>query len=229
MYSILKQNWYLELLFFKLIEIEKKVSLSPACCICWIKTRVWHCGAQYDLTLTSLRSHSSRARLCTKQAGTSSGRPGLHGGRRPAIPFCWWNATWAGQACFLHENKSVQHESHAINHSGRVVVWRSLRKSVMSKVGGADADVRASNIKAWWTFAMLSNTLRSTQLSQNLKPKILRSNGLLVLLNGLLVLLCEIWKVNRGNDSCLQVIVNRCLRRILRIHWPDTISNEILL
>jgi len=38
----------------------------------------------------------------------------------------------------------------------------------------------------------------------------------------------EIWKVAKTTTSKLQVFVNRSLRRILNIHWPEVISNEEL-
>jgi hypothetical protein len=49
-------------------------------------------------------------------------------------------------------------------------------------------------------------------------------------LNGKLVLLygSESWKVIKTTTSKLQTFVNRCLRRILSIHWPEVISNEEL-
>jgi hypothetical protein len=39
----------------------------------------------------------------------------------------------------------------------------------------------------------------------------------------------ETLKVEKTTISKLQVFVNRCLRRILNIHWPEVISNEELL
>ena len=38
----------------------------------------------------------------------------------------------------------------------------------------------------------------------------------------------ETWKVTKITTSKLQVFVNRCLRRILKIHWLEVISNEEL-
>jgi Reverse transcriptase (RNA-dependent DNA polymerase)/Domain of unknown function (DUF6451) len=95
--------------------------------------------------------------------------------------------------------------------------------SVMSKDGGADADVNARIRKAGQTFGMLFNIWRSPQLSQNLKIKIFKSNVLSVLLYG-----CETWKVTRRITARLQVFVNKCLRRILRIRWQERITNEEL-
>jgi len=38
----------------------------------------------------------------------------------------------------------------------------------------------------------------------------------------------ETWKEMKTTTSKLQTFVNRCLRRILNIHWPEVISNEEL-
>ena len=51
----------------------------------------------------------------------------------------------------------------------------------------------------------------------------IRSNVKSVLLHG-----SETWKVAKITTSKLQVFVNRCLRRILNIYWPEVISNEEL-
>jgi hypothetical protein len=38
----------------------------------------------------------------------------------------------------------------------------------------------------------------------------------------------ETWKDMETTTSKLQTFVNRCLRRILHIHWPEVISSEEL-
>ena len=53
--------------------------------------------------------------------------------------------------------------------------------------------------------------------------KVFRSNVISVLLYG-----CETWKVTATTTQRLQVFVNRCLSRILRIRWPDRITNAEL-
>ena len=60
-------------------------------------------------------------------------------------------------------------------------------------------------------------------ISIRTKFRIFRSNVKSVLLYG-----SETWKVAKTTSSKLQVFVNRCLRRILNIHWPEVISNEEL-
>ena len=39
---------------------------------------------------------------------------------------------------------------------------------------------------------------------------------------------CETWLVTERIKQLLQVFVNRCLRKILRIFWPNVISNQDL-
>ena len=38
----------------------------------------------------------------------------------------------------------------------------------------------------------------------------------------------ESWKAAKTTTSKLQTFVNRCLQKILNIHWPEVISNEEL-
>jgi hypothetical protein len=40
------------------------------------------------------------------------------------------------------------------------------------------------------------------------------------------VIIDGVWKVAKTKTSKVQVFVNRCLRKILNIHWPKVISNE---
>ena len=51
--------------------------------------------------------------------------------------------------------------------------------------------------------------------------RIFQSNVISVLLYG-----CETWKMNEGDEKCLDTFVHTCLRRILKIFWPTRISND---
>jgi hypothetical protein len=55
------------------------------------------------------------------------------------------------------------------------------------------------------------------------KLKIFNSNVKAVLLYG-----CETWKVTSSIMQKLQSFINRCLRRILNVRWPDVIINTML-
>jgi hypothetical protein len=55
------------------------------------------------------------------------------------------------------------------------------------------------------------------------KIRIFNTNVKSVLLYG-----CETWKLTKTSIHKLQVLVNRCIRRILKIFWPVQISNQEL-
>ncbi|XP_048478528.1 uncharacterized protein LOC125488872 [Plutella xylostella] len=95
--------------------------------------------------------------------------------------------------------------------------------SVVSETGGTEVDVISRIAKARATFAQLRPIWQSQKLTRRVKLKIFRSNVKSVLLYG-----CETWKVTKAISHQLQVFVNRCLRRILRIYWPNKISNDQL-
>ncbi|CAG4943626.1 unnamed protein product [Colias eurytheme] len=95
--------------------------------------------------------------------------------------------------------------------------------SVVSENGGTEEDIASRIAKARATFARLRSVWQSSKLTRRIKLKIFQSNVKTVLLYG-----CETWKVTKEITSQLQVFVNRCLRRIIRIYWPNTISNDDL-
>jgi hypothetical protein len=65
--------------------------------------------------------------------------------------------------------------------------------------------------------------LRAGYFSPNTKARILESNVKSVLLYG-----CETWKSIAKIKRSMQAFINRCLRKILRIRWPETITNQEL-
>lgn len=96
--------------------------------------------------------------------------------------------------------------------------------SVVSETGGSEEDIASRIAKARATFAQLRPVWQSRKLTRRIKLKIFGSNVKSVLLYG-----CETWKVTKDISRQIQVFVNRCLRRILGIYWPETISNIDLL
>jgi hypothetical protein len=84
--------------------------------------------------------------------------------------------------------------------------------------GDSEVDVQATG-----AYAALRNIWRSSKISSHTKIRIFKSNVLGVLLYG-----AESWKVTNAITTRLDVFQTRCLRRILRIFWPNTISNEEL-
>ena len=86
--------------------------------------------------------------------------------------------------------------------------------------GGAREDVKLRIRKAQYAFSQLNNIWRSNQLSLATKLHVFNTCVKSVLLYG-----CETWLVATDVTSKLQVFVNKCLRRICKIFWPNKISN----
>ena len=70
----------------------------------------------------------------------------------------------------------------------------------------------------------MSNVWRSSQYYTSTKLKLYKSCVVSVLLYG-----SECWRMTATELSRLKSFHTTCLRRILRIFWPETISNEDLL
>ncbi|VDO84773.1 unnamed protein product [Schistosoma margrebowiei] len=95
--------------------------------------------------------------------------------------------------------------------------------SIIDEHGGCDANVKARIGKARAAYIQLKNIWNSKQLSTNTKVRIFNTNVKTVLLYG-----SETWRTTKAIIPKVQVFINRCLRKILRIRWPDTISNNLL-
>ncbi|VDP22663.1 unnamed protein product [Schistosoma margrebowiei] len=95
--------------------------------------------------------------------------------------------------------------------------------SIIDEQGGSDADVKARIGKARTAYLQLRNIWNSKQLSTNTKVRIFNTNVKTVLLYG-----AETWRTTKSIIQKIQVFINSCLRKILQIRWPDTISNNVL-
>ncbi|VDO91726.1 unnamed protein product [Schistosoma margrebowiei] len=95
--------------------------------------------------------------------------------------------------------------------------------SIIDEHGGSDADVKARIGKARAAYLQLRNVWNSKQLSTNTKVRIFITNVKTVLLYG-----AETWRTTKAIIQKIQVFINSCLRKILQIRWPDTISNNVL-
>ena len=96
--------------------------------------------------------------------------------------------------------------------------------STINKEGGVEEDVRQRIQKARQAFWGLGNVWASKIIREKTKIRIFNSNVKAVLLYG-----SETWRLNKTTLQKLQAFRNRCLRRIVNIHWPDTIRNSTLL
>ena len=95
--------------------------------------------------------------------------------------------------------------------------------SKITNDGNSEIDVLHRLAKAREAFAALQNIWRSSKIGTETKLRIFKSKVLGVLLHG-----AESWKVSQSICHKIDVFQTRCLRRILRIFWPRTISNEDL-
>ncbi|VDP25249.1 unnamed protein product [Schistosoma curassoni] len=95
--------------------------------------------------------------------------------------------------------------------------------SIIDEQGGSDADVKARIGKARAVYLQLRNIWNSKQLSTNTKVRIFNTNVKTVLLYGV-----ETWKTTKAIIQKIQVFINNCLRKILQIRRPETISNNVL-
>ena len=95
--------------------------------------------------------------------------------------------------------------------------------SVIDKKGGVESDIKIRIGKARGAFKQLQNVWRSNAIKTQTKIRIFNSNVKSILLYG-----SETWKLTNQLKNRLQSFINNCLRRILRIFWPNTITNEEL-
>ena len=91
---------------------------------------------------------------------------------------------------------------------------------VVSKEGGTGEDIKSRINKARFTFNSLRPIWSSQPLSMNNKLRIFNTNVKSVLLYG-----SETWHVTKTNSTKLQTFINKCLRYILKIRWPEKITN----
>jgi hypothetical protein len=93
----------------------------------------------------------------------------------------------------------------------------------VSEDGGARTDVSVRIKKARGSFSKLRKVWLSTSIRKDAKIRIFNVCMKSVLLYG-----CETWLVTSEIRRKIRAFVNRCLRYILRIWWPKTISNKDL-
>ena len=116
-------------------------------------------------------------------------------------------------------SKSKEHISIA-NRDIEDVTSFTHSGSVVNITGGTEEDVLARIGKTRSAFNILRNIWRSREITTATKIRIFNSNVEPVLLYG-----SETSRMTEKTVSKLQSFINRCLRRIVQIYWPNTISN----
>jgi hypothetical protein len=113
-------------------------------------------------------------------------------------------------SCYVCKNKGQGIVNRAKSLSRTIAtIWKTISFVRINKAKGA--------------FAQLRPIWASHQIHKRTKIRIFKSNVMSVLLYG-----CETWKITQDIIDKLQTSVNRCLRNILRIWWPKTITNKEL-
>ncbi|VDP49921.1 unnamed protein product [Schistosoma curassoni] len=95
--------------------------------------------------------------------------------------------------------------------------------SITDVHGGSDAYVKARIGKGRSPYLQLKNIFKSEQLSINTNVRIFNKNVKTVLLYGV-----ETWRTTTTIIQKMQAFINSCLHIILRVRWPDTLSNNLL-
>ncbi|VDO56670.1 unnamed protein product [Schistosoma margrebowiei] len=98
----------------------------------------------------------------------------------------------------------------------------SVTISIIDKQGGSDAEVKARIHKANASLMTIEEHME-LKTTFNQYQRIFNTNVKAVLLYG-----AETWRTTTTTIKKVQVFINSCLRKILNIHWPDTISNSLL-
>ena len=90
--------------------------------------------------------------------------------------------------------------------------------------GGASSDIKNRLSKARNAFRMMNNVWKSSQYSTKTKLRLYQSCVISTLLCG-----SECWRMTESDLNKLSTFHTKNLRRILRIFWPETISNQDFL
>ena len=93
--------------------------------------------------------------------------------------------------------------------------------STISTTGGTDDDVKARIGKARVAFNILQKIWKSRDITTSVKSQLFNSNVKSVLLYG-----PATCRMSKSMFRKVQAFINKCLRRILRIRWPEKIRNE---
>ncbi|XP_073671663.1 uncharacterized protein [Paramisgurnus dabryanus] len=96
--------------------------------------------------------------------------------------------------------------------------------SIITPDGGSKKDIQNRLNKARSAFISMSNIWRSSQYSVKTKLKLYNSCIIPVLLYG-----AECWRMTQQDLTKLSTFHTKSLRKILKIFWPNKISNEDLL
>ena len=96
--------------------------------------------------------------------------------------------------------------------------------SILSLNGGSEKDITSRLGKARSAFFRLQSVWKSNNYSPETKLRLYQSNVLSVLLYG-----SECWRTTERDSSRLAAFHTTCLRSVMRVFWPNKISDCRLL
>ncbi|KAK7107318.1 hypothetical protein V1264_015265 [Littorina saxatilis] len=131
----------------------------------------------------------------------------------------------------INRGKSKVFKTNAPNNTPITVEGSALEEvdsftylgSILDKQGGTDADVKTRIGKARAAFHQLKKIWGSSEVSITTKIRVFNTIVKPILLYG-----AETWRTTVTTMKKIQVFINTCLRKILKIRWPEKISNEDL-
>ncbi|KAK7098983.1 hypothetical protein V1264_003191 [Littorina saxatilis] len=131
----------------------------------------------------------------------------------------------------INRGKSKVFKTNAPNNTPITVEGIALEEvdsftylgSILDKQGGTDADVKTRIGKARAAFHQLKKIWGSSEVSITTKIRVFNTIVKPILLYG-----AETWRTTVTTMKKIQVFINTCLRKILKIRWPEKISNEDL-
>ena len=93
--------------------------------------------------------------------------------------------------------------------------------ALLDKEGGATKDIQQRLSKARQTFYRLRRIWDCNEISRKTKVQLFKTIARAVLMYG-----CEAWKLTKTEAKKLGAFQYKCMKRILRIRWPRTISHQ---
>ena len=95
--------------------------------------------------------------------------------------------------------------------------------TTVTKEGGGTNDIKKRLSKVRGAFFNLKNIWNTRSIGRNTKIKLFKTLGRPALLHG-----CKAWKLTVAEEKKLDRFQFTCLRRILRIWWPQSIRNDTI-
>ena len=94
---------------------------------------------------------------------------------------------------------------------------------MLDKQGGTATDIKRRLALARNAFSTLQPLWKSSKYSFKTKLRIFNTNVVAVLLYG-----AETWRTNVADMNKLDAFHRKCMRKILKVFWPNQITNEEL-